>query len=97
MFRIDHKITLNELKSHTTEISYIFVLQTITDLWENYIYNELNLNDVDANVDQVDLDNVGHFREWCDEQGYFFVEQCLPESDSLMQDIIKYAISMIED
>lgn len=97
MLRINHKITLDELKSHTDDISHIFVLQAITDLWENYIYTELNLNDADANVDQVDLDNVGHFREWCDEQGYFFVQQCLPESDSLMQSIIKYAISMIED
>jgi hypothetical protein len=95
MLRIDHKITLNELKSHTDDVSYIFVLQAINDLWENYIYNGLNLNDAD--VDQVDLDDVGHFREWCDEQGYFFVQQCLPESDSLMQGIIKYAISMIED
>lgn len=95
MLRLDHKITLDELKAHTGDISYIFVLQAINDLWANYIYNELNLNDAD--VDQVDIDNVGHFREWCDAEGYFFVEQCLPESDSLMQAIIKYAISVVED
>lgn len=95
MLRLDHKITLDELKSHTDDISYIFVLQAINDLWANYIYNELNLNDAD--VDQVDLDDVGHFREWCDAEGYFFVEQCLPESDSLMQAIIKYAISVVEN
>lgn len=95
MRRIDHKITLDELKAHTDDISHIFVLQVITDLWKNYIYNELRHNDTD--VDQVDLDDVGYFREWCDEQGYFFVQQCLPESDSVMQGIIKYAISMIDD
>lgn len=95
MLRLDHKITLDELKSHTDDVSYIFVLQAINDLWANYIYNELNLNDAD--VDQVDLDDVGYFREWCDAEGYFFVEQCLPESDSLMQAIIKYAISVVVD
>lgn len=95
MLRLDHKITLDELKAHTNDVSYIFVLQAINDLWENYIYNELNLNDADVN--QVDFDDVGYFREWCDAEGYFFVEQCLPESDSLMQAIIKYAISVVED
>lgn len=95
MLQLNHKITLNELKDHTDDINHVFVLQVITDLWKNYIYNELRHNDID--VVQVDLDDVGYFREWCDEQGYFFVQQCLPESDSLMQGIIKYAISMIED
>ena len=95
MLRLDHKITLDELKSHTDDVSYIFVLQAINDLWANYIYNELNLNDAD--VDQVDLVDVGDFREWCDAEWYFFVEQCLPESDSLMQAIIKYAISVVVD
>lgn len=95
MRQLDHKITLNELKTHTDNVSHIFVLQVITDLWKDYIYNELHHNDTD--VDQVDLDDVGYFREWCDEQGYFFMQRCLPESDSLMQGIIKYAISMIED
>ena len=95
MLRLDHKLTLNELKVQTDDISHIFVLQVITDLWKNYVYNELRHNDTDVN--QVNLDDVGYFREWCDEQGYFFVQQCLPEADSLMQGIIKYAISMIED
>lgn len=95
MLRLDHKITLDELKSHTDDVSYIFVLQAINDLWANYIFKELNLYDADVN--QVDLDDVGYFREWCDAEGYFFVEQCLPESDSLMQAIIKYAISVVVD
>lgn len=95
MLRLDHKITLNELKAHTDDVSHVFFLQIINDLWENYIYNELNLNDTAAG--QVDLDDVGHFREWCEEQGYVFMQQCLPESDSLMQGIIKYAISIVKD
>ena len=95
MLRLDHKITLDELKTHTDDVSQVFFLQVINDLWENYIYNELNLNDTDVN--QVDLDDVDHFREWYDEQGYVFMQQCLPESDSLMQGIIKYAISIVKD
>lgn len=41
MRRIDHKITLDELKAHTNDISYIFVLRVINDLWKNYIYSQL--------------------------------------------------------
>lgn len=89
------KLTLNNLQAHKDESSYQFVLQTLNDLWENYMYNARELDDAD--VDQVDLVDVGFFREWCDKEGFFAIEHLLPESDSTMQEIIKYCIQEVND
>lgn len=42
------KLTLNNLQAHKDEPSYQFVLQTLNDLWENYMYNARELNDADV-------------------------------------------------
>lgn len=89
------KLTLSNLQTHKDEPSYQFVLQILNDLWENYMYNARELNDTDVN--QVDLVDVGFFREWCDKEGFFTIEHLLPESDSTMQAIIKYCIQEVND
>lgn len=89
------KLTLNNLQAHKDEPSYQFVLQTLNDLWENYMYNTRELNDAD--VDQVDLIDVGLFHEWCDQEGFFVIEHLFSESDSTMQEIIKYCIKEVND
>lgn len=89
------KLTLFDLQAHKDEPSYQFVLQMLNDLWENYMYNARELNDAD--VDQVDLIDIGFFREWCDQEGFFAIEHSLPESDSAMQEIIKYCIQEVND
>lgn len=92
---MDEKITLTDIKDRRDEPAYQFLMQTINDFWENYMYNERNFNDSD--IDQTDIEDVGYFREWCDEQGFFAIEHCLPESDSLMQKIIKFCINKVND
>ena len=87
------KLTLFDLQAHKDEPSYQFVLQTLNDLWENYMYNARELNDAD--VDQIDLIDIGFFREWCDKEGFFTIEHLLPESDFTMQAIIKYCIQEV--
>lgn len=89
------KITLSNIQAHQSEPAYQFLMQTLNDLWENYMYNEQDLNDAD--VDQVDTEDVGYFREWCNAQGFFAIEHCLPESDTLMQEIIKFCLKQVND
>lgn len=89
------KLTLFDLQTHKDEPSYQFVLQMLNDLWENYMYNARELNDADVN--QVDLTDIGLFREWCDQEGFFTIEHLLPESDSTMQEIIKFCIQEVND
>lgn len=89
------KITLSNIQAHQNEPAYQFLMQTLNDLWENYMYNDQDLNDAD--VDQVDTEDVGYFREWCDAQGFFAIEHSLPESDTLMQEIIKFCLKQVND
>lgn len=89
------KLTLFDLQAYKDEPSYQFIMQMLNDLWENYMYNTRKLNDAD--VDQVDLIDVGFFREWCDQEGFFAIEHLFPESDSTMQEIIKFCIQEIND
>lgn len=89
------KITLSNIQAHRREPAYQFLMQTLNDLWENYTYNEQDLNDAD--VDQVDTEDVGYFHEWCDAQGFFAIEHCLPESDTLIQEIIKFCLKQVND
>ena len=86
------KITLPEIQSNHDLPAYQFLVQTLADLYSNYMYNARQL-DGDA-IYQVNLDDVGFFREWCDQEGFFAIEHLLPESDSLMQDILKYCIKI---
>lgn len=86
------KITLPEIQNNHDLPSYQFLVQTLADLYSNYMYNARQL-DGDA-IYQVNLDDVGFFREWCDQEGFFAIEHLLPESDSLMQDILKYCIKI---
>lgn len=81
-------ITLDDIKQHAKEPSYQFLMQTIVDMWENYIYDVRDLNDADA--DKVDLDDVGFFREWLDSANWYGPRLYLPQSDSAMQEIIKF-------
>lgn len=89
------KITLSNIQAHQSEPAYQFLMQALNDLWENYMYNEQDLNDAD--VDRVDTEDVGYFREWCDAQGFFAIEHCLPESDTLIQEIIKFCLKQVND
>lgn len=92
---MNEKITLRELQAHQAEPAYQFLMRTINDLWENYIYETRELND--PNVDQVDTRDVGYFCEWCYKQGFFAINHCLSESGSTLQEIIKFCINPIKD
>lgn len=35
------KITLSNIQAHQSEPAYQFLMQTLNDLWENYMYNQL--------------------------------------------------------
>lgn len=67
-----------------------FEIQIIDDLWEYYMYNVRELHDAD--VDKVDPDDVGYFREWLDENTIQAFIMYLPESDSRLAEIIKYCV-----
>ena len=71
-----------------------FEIQIIDDLWENYMYNVRQLNDVD--VDKVDPDDVGYFREWLDDNTIEAFVRYMPESDSRLAEIIKYCVENTE-
>ena len=71
-----------------------FETQIIDDLWENYMYNVRQLNDVD--VDKVDPDDVGYFREWLDDNTIEAFVRYMPESDSRLAEIIKYCVENTE-
>ena len=71
-----------------------FEIQIIDDLWENYMYNVRQLNDAD--VDKVDPDDVGYFREWLDDNTIEAFVRYMPESDSRLAEIIKYCVEDTE-
>lgn len=71
-----------------------FEIQIIDDLWENYMYNVRQLNDAD--VDKVDPDDVGYFREWLDDNTIEAFVRYMPESDSRLAEIIKYCVENTE-
>lgn len=81
-------ITLDDIKQHATEPSYQLIMQAVVDAWENYMFDVRDLNDAD--VDKVDLDDVGFFREWLDSANWYSLKLYLPQSDSAMQEIIKF-------
>lgn len=76
-----------------------FFYQTIDDLWGYYI---MDVNDDILSRDhkiytKVEPEMVGRFREWLYDQGYYAVEDYLPQSDSTVADIIKQCINAIDD
>ena len=71
-----------------------FEIQIIDDLWENYMYNVRQLKDAD--VDKVDPDDVGYFREWLDDNTIEAFVRYMPESDSRLAEIIKYCVEDTE-
>lgn len=71
-----------------------FETQIIDDLWEDYMYNVRELNDTD--VDQVDPDDVGYFREWLEDNCITAFEKYLPQSDSTLAKIIKFCVDNTE-
>lgn len=68
-----------------------FETQIIDDLWEYYMYNVRELNDAD--VDKVDSDDVGFFREWLDDNTIEAFRLYMPESDSQLAEIIKHCVT----
>lgn len=68
-----------------------FETQIIDDLWEYYMYNVRELNDAD--IDQVDPDDVGFFRGWLDDNTIETFRLYMPESDSRLAEIIKYCVT----
>lgn len=88
-------ITLTEIQQHHTEPIYQFLIRTVNDLWENYIYNVLELNNPDVNT--FDIDDIGFFREWLDQKQLTGFVELLPQSDSTMQAIVKYCYNQIDD
>lgn len=88
-------ITLTEIQQHHTEQVYQFLIRTVNDLWENYMYNIRDLNDPD--VSKVDIDDIGFFREWLDQEQLTGFTKLLPQSDSAMQEIVKYCYNQIDD
>ena len=71
-----------------------FETQIIDDLWENYMYNVCELNDADVN--RVDPNDVGYFREWLDDNTIVAFERYMPESDGRLAEIIKYCVENTE-
>lgn len=84
-------ITINDLKTHHTEKPYTFIIQLINDLWEDWMYGHRQATDTE--IDEVNIIDVGYFREWLDQEGLIAFLLYLPESDSLMQEIIKFCVN----
>lgn len=68
-----------------------FETQIIDDLWETYMYNVQEANDAD--IDQVDPDDVGFFREWLNSNTIMAFNLYMPESDSQLAEIIKFCVT----
>lgn len=71
-----------------------FLYRMVNDLWENYIYDVCQLDD--ETVEKVDIETVGHFREWCYNSGFYAIDDYLPQSDSQLQAVIKQCQEIVD-
>ena len=87
------KLTLEELRNNQYQSAYQFVIMTVNDLWENYMYNVRQLNDAD--VDKVDKLDVAYFQRWCKLEMYEGIAKYLPKDNESLQEIIKWCSQQV--
>lgn len=79
---------LNYIKENHTKESIKFVMQTIYDLWENYMYDVRDAQDDE--IDAVDELDVKEFQDWADKSNWYVIKEFLPEPPKDLAKIIKY-------
>lgn len=79
---------LNYIKKNHTKESVKFVMQTIYDLWENYMYDVRGAHDDE--IDAVDELDVKQFQDWADQSNWYVIKEFLPETPKDLAEIIKY-------
>jgi hypothetical protein len=77
-----------------------FLYRMVNDLWESYIYNVyIPWGDPDLQeetVEKIDIETVGHFREWCYNSGFYAIDDYLPQSDSQLRAIIEQCREIVD-